>query len=161
MPVMACNFRTKSQGTLEFGAIDSTAYIGPLTTVPVNNHTDGSWTVDNVTFPAGDRTVTQGMLFGSFAPSPKWYLLSLMFFTNKTLSRHWSSMDDRSDAGRSSILGSSPRSHRLELRQREIKQRLVFSLQHYSARLHFRGWRQKAHYKWFILQWWQIRTQSP
>lgn len=64
MPVMACNFRHKLQGTLEFGAIDSTAFRGPLTTVPVNNHTDSSWTVDDVSFPAGNGTVTQKMLFG-------------------------------------------------------------------------------------------------
>ncbi len=72
IPVMTCNFRNGSDGTLGFGAVDRTQYKGPLTTAPVNNGTDGSWTADNFIFPAGDTTVRQSMLFGSSTPFHKW-----------------------------------------------------------------------------------------
>ena len=74
MPVMTCNFRTNSTGILEFGAIDSTQYKGSLTTVPVNNGTDGSWTVDNFTFSVGNVTASQSVLFGTSAPRESHYL---------------------------------------------------------------------------------------
>ena len=72
MPVMTCNFRTNTSGVLEFGAIDRTQYKGPLTTVPVNNRTDGSWTVDNFTFIVGNITASQSVVFGMFALPTIW-----------------------------------------------------------------------------------------
>ena len=66
---MACNFRFKSSGTLEFGAVDSAQFKGPLTTLPVSNQTNGSWTVDNFFFRIGDIAVAQSMRFGSRTPS--------------------------------------------------------------------------------------------
>jgi len=65
---MACNFRMKASGTLEFGAVDSSQFKGPLTTLPVINQTDGSWTVDNVFFRIGNTAVAESMTFGSYTP---------------------------------------------------------------------------------------------
>lgn len=66
IPVFTANLRPDNQdGTLEFGFIDHSLYSGDLNTVPVNNSTDGSWTVDQVTFAIGNVQITQQMLFGT------------------------------------------------------------------------------------------------
>ena len=65
IPVFTANLRPDNQdGTLEFGFIDHSLYSGDLSTVSVNNSTDGSWTVDQVTFATGNVQITQQMLFG-------------------------------------------------------------------------------------------------
>ena len=92
MPVFTCNFKSKSTGILEFGAIDSAQYKGSLTTVPVNNRTDGSWTVDNLTFSVGNVTASQSMLFGMSDPPRKF---CLWFALTCYEHRYRSSLDDR------------------------------------------------------------------
>ncbi|KAL8831192.1 MAG: hypothetical protein Q9191_001004 [Dirinaria sp. TL-2023a] len=62
-PVFAVDFREDNSGSFGLGAVDDTAYTGQLINVPVDNGTDGSWTVDGVSFGVGDSSFTQQMLF--------------------------------------------------------------------------------------------------
>lgn len=64
-PVFTVNLRPDNQdGTLEFGFIDKTLFSGSLNTAPIDNTTDGSWTVNEVTMTIGFVQMTQPMLFG-------------------------------------------------------------------------------------------------
>ena len=63
-PVFTVDFREDNSGSFGLGAVDDTAYTGQLINVPVDNGTDGSWTVDGVSFGVGDPSFTQQMLFG-------------------------------------------------------------------------------------------------
>ncbi|MCJ1468546.1 hypothetical protein MMC07_007175 [Pseudocyphellaria aurata] len=68
LPVFTINFvagdgKDQQQGgTLEFGRIDHSQYSGELVVVPVNNRTDGSWTVDSVWLSVNGVSVVQDML---------------------------------------------------------------------------------------------------
>ena len=65
-PVFAVTFKTDNSGTFGLGYVDDAAYTGTLIKVPVDNGTDGSWTVDGVSFGVGDPSFTQQMVFGEF-----------------------------------------------------------------------------------------------
>lgn len=65
LPVFTVNFFPDGvNGALEFGYIDKNLYTGDLVSAPVNNQTDGSWTVDNIVMKVKDVEVMQSMLFG-------------------------------------------------------------------------------------------------
>lgn len=83
LPVFTASFFPNNEdGTLEFGYIDQTLYTGNLISAPVNNETDGSWTVDNIVMTVKDVKVTQSMLFG-IIPHSEHELHLHLFFSSK------------------------------------------------------------------------------
>ena len=64
-PVLGCNFADPT-GSMAFGFVDTKLFEGELSVVPVNNHTDGSWTVTAISFAIDGKDVgaTQNVLFG-------------------------------------------------------------------------------------------------
>ncbi|MCJ1265122.1 hypothetical protein MMC22_004997 [Lobaria immixta] len=75
LPVFTINFfpgerhnqQKKHVGTCEFGRIDHSLYSGELVSVPVNNRTDGSWTIEFVEMTVRRVRVIQSFLVGLFS----------------------------------------------------------------------------------------------
>lgn len=78
LPVFTINFfpgdgddqQDQQVGSCEFGRIDHSLYRGELVSVPVNNRTDGSWTIESVEVSVNGVSVVQSLLVGRFS-SPK------------------------------------------------------------------------------------------
>lgn len=99
LPVFTINFfpgegedqQDQQVGSCEFGRIDHSLYRGELVSVPVNNRTDGSWTIDSVELSVNSVRVVQSLLVGQFSPKavPFLYLPLVPSFPNpRQTSRH-------------------------------------------------------------------------
>lgn len=56
MPVFSVNLKNDSTGTYQFGAIDTSAFTGELTNIPVNS-ASGFWQVDSPTVTIGNQKI--------------------------------------------------------------------------------------------------------